>query len=256
MRYFLPLLFSLFFSVALFAQPANDICSGAITLQLTPLGGNCPPTIYTNIAATDAVGNTNSPIGSCFNGLKAFKDVWFKFTTGSNGYQNYRFDVKGTNSVDSIVRPQIALYYGDCNVGLFQDYCFSQTTGIISNGVRLDAGNMRPNTTYYVQVASFLSTDIGGKFTLCVKPFEPIYNLSKGSQSSSAFEGILYDSGGPLGNYGNNENANSTTIPNADNYTFNIQPTGAGCIELTIDSLSTEQIQIRLPFTMAEQVRY
>ncbi len=240
MKYFSPLLFCLFFCVAAIAQPANDKCAGAIPLTLTPLGGVCPSTIYTNIAATDATGGINSPNGACFNGLKAFKDVWFTFTTGNTGYQNYRFDVKGTNTSDSIVRPQIALYYGDCNVGLFQDYCQPQPAGVISNSIRLDAGNMRPNTTYYVQVASFQSTDIGGKFTLCVKPFEPIYNLTLAPQNSSAYEGVLYDSGGPLGNYGNNESATATTIPNANNYTFDIQPTSAGCIEITIDSLSTE----------------
>ena len=240
MKYFSPLLFCLFFSIAAIAQPANDNCSGAIPLTLTPLGGVCPGVIYTNGTATDATGSNNSPTGSCFNGLKAFKDVWFTFTTGNNGYQNYRFDVKGTNTSDSIVRPQIALYYGNCSVGLFQDYCQTQTSGVISNGIRLDAGNMRPNTTYYVQVASYQATDVGGKFTLCVKPFEPIYNLTLAPQTSSALEGVLYDSGGPLGNYGNNENATASTISNANNYTFNIQPTGAGCIELTIDSLSTE----------------
>ena len=230
----------LFFGIAISAQPVNDNCSGALALSLTPLGGVCANTIYTNVGATDATRTANSPIPNCFNGSKAFKDVWFTFTTGNSGYQNYRFDVKGTNTADSIANPQIALYYGDCNVGLFQDYCMTQPTNLVSNGIRLDAGNMRPNTTYYVQVASYKSTDVGGKFTLCVKPFQPIYNLTLGSQTSSAYEGILYDSGGPLGNYGNNENANASTIPNADNYTFNIQPTGAGCIQLTIDSLSTE----------------
>lgn len=68
----------------------------------------------------------------------------------------------------------------------------------------------------------------------------PTYNLTLNPQTSTAVEGVLYDSGGPNKNYTDNENATSSLPPNNNFYTFNIKPTTGGCIELTIDSLGTE----------------
>jgi CHU_C Type IX secretion signal domain len=225
----------------LFSQaPANDICSGAIPLSITAINDACPTTVYTNIAATDANGGINSPNPTCFNGLKAFKDVWFKFTTPATGAQNFRIQIQGVNALDSIKNPQVALYIGDCTVGLFEEYCATQVSSVNSRTLSIEAGNMRANTTYYLQVANYQSTDIGGKFSVCVKPFDAIYKLTLGTQTSTAGQGVLYDSGGPLANYGDNEGASSTLPANPDNYSFNIRPSASGCIELMIDSLGTE----------------
>ena len=93
-----------------FAQPLNDNCSGAITLTSIASGGVCPTTVYTNVGANDATGTSNSPNPSCFNGLRAFKDVWFKFTTPSvGGNLNYRITVRGVAAADSIKNPQVAM---------------------------------------------------------------------------------------------------------------------------------------------------
>lgn len=234
-------LFLLFSLQLMLAQvPANDICSGAIPLSITPLNGTCPSTVYTTVGATDALGTPQSPNPGCFNGLKAFKDVWFTFTTPASGPQNFRIEIKGVNATDSIRNPQVSLYIGDCTVGLFEEYCQTQVSGINSGSLRIDAGNMRANTTYYIQVANYQSTDIGGKFTACVKPFEPVYLITQDPQTSTAAQGILYDSGGANGNYSDFENQNASIPPNVNNYTFNIRPSATGCIELTIDSLGTE----------------
>lgn len=225
----------------LFSQaPANDVCSGAIPLSITAQNAACPTTIYTNVNATDATGATNSPNPTCFNGLKAFKDVWFTFTTPATGAQNYRIEIAGVTAADSIKNPQVALYVGNCTVGLFQEYCATQVSGVSSNKIVLEAGTMRANTTYYIQVANFQNADAGGRFTMCIKPFDAVYNLTVSPQTSTAAQGTLYDSGGSSGNYTDNENATSTLPPNTDNYSFNIKPTVAGCIEITIDSLGTE----------------
>jgi hypothetical protein len=233
MKRLLTVAITLFFAQFALAQaPANDNCSGAITLTPIALGGSCPTTVYTNVNATDApaIGGLNP---TCFNGLRAFKDVWFKFTTPSStsgNNINYRVTVKGVSAVDSIRNPQVAMYIGDCNTGLFEEYCATREVANDTNAVRLDAGCMRANTTYFIQVASYLSTDIGGRFTVCIEPIDPVYRMQVFPQTTTACVGTVYDSGGPTGNYGNNEN----------NRLFNIRPTATGCIELTIKELNTE----------------
>jgi CHU_C Type IX secretion signal domain/CUB domain len=223
-------IFLLLVNIAL-AQPLNDNCSGAITLTSIASGGVCPTDIYTNVGASDATGTSNSPNPTCFNGLRAFKDVWFKFTTPSvGGNLNYRITVRGVTAVDSIKNPQVAMYIGDCATGLFEEYCGTRLVTQDTNAVSLDAGCMRAGTTYFIQVGSFLSTDLGGRFTVCVEPIDPIYNMRPLPQTTTACVGTVYDSGGPNANYGNSQNG----------YTFNIRPSATGCIELTIDSLSME----------------
>ncbi len=230
-RIFTALISTVLIATTAFAQvPANDNCSGAITLTPIAAGGACPTTIRTNIGATDATGGIGSNNPSCFNGLRAFKDVWFKFRTATGTNVNYRITIKGTNTADSIKNPQVALYVGDCTTGLVEEYCATKDVVRDTNGISLDAGCMRPNTDYFIQVGSYLSTDIGGNFTICVEPIDPIYRMRALPQTTTACIGSLYDSGGPTANYGNSEN----------NWTFNIRPQGTGCIEVTIDSFSTE----------------
>ncbi len=231
-RIFTALISTVLVATTAFAQvPANDNCSGAITLTPIASGGACPTTIRTNIGATDATGLVGSNRPSCFNGLRAFKDVWFKFRTVAGTNVNYRVTIKGTSTADSIKNPQVALYVGDCTTGLVEEYCATKDVVRDTNGISLDAGCMRPNTDYFIQVGSYTSTDIGGTFTICVEPIDPVYRMRATPQTTTACIGTLYDSGEGLnGNYGNNEN----------NRTFNIRPQGTGCIEITVDSFSTE----------------
>lgn len=224
-------IFLLLAHIAFAQAPSNDNCSGAITLTPIAVGGACPTTTYTNVGASDAVvGSTLNP--SCFNGQRAFKDVWFKFTTpaASSGNLNYRVTIQGVSAADSIKNPQVAMYIGDCTTGLFLEYCATRLVTSGTNTVVLDAGCMRPNTTYYIQVGSYLSTDVGGRFTACLEPINPVYVMRSIPQTTTACEGTVYDSGGPDNNYGNAQ----------DGYTFNIRPLTTGCIELTIDSFNME----------------
>ena len=229
-----------FAHLAMAQAPTNDACAGAIPLSINALSDACPGNVYTNIGARDASGLPNSPNPTCFNGLRAFKDVWFTFKTPATGAQNFRIEIAGVNAFDSIKNPQVALYIGDCSVGLFEEYCQTQVSGANTRTLRIDAGNMRANTTYYLQVANYQNTDNGGKFTACIKPFEPVYILQVAPQTSTASQGVLYDTGGPNGNYMDDENNGATNPPNPDNFTFDIKPTATGCIEITIDSLGTE----------------
>ncbi len=224
-------IFVLLANMAFAQTPLNDNCSGAITLTPIAAGGVCATTVYTNINATDASGTSGSPNPTCFNGQRAFKDVWFKFTTPSvGGNLNYRVTVKGVAAADSIKNPQIAMYIGDCGSGLFPEYCTTKLVAQDTNGINLDAGCMRPNTTYFIQVGSYLSTDVGGRFTVCLEPIDPVYIMRPVPQTTTSCEGTVYDPGGPNANYGINQNG----------YTFDIRPLTTGCIELTIDSFALE----------------
>ena len=214
--------------------PANDNCSGAIPLSITAQSANCPSTTYTNVGATDANGSNTSPNPICFNGSRAFKDVWFTFTTSANGPQNYRVSIVGTTT-GALVSPQAALYVGSCASGLFEEVCRSQPTGSSNTSLNFDATDLRANTTYYMQIGGYQSTDIGGKFSVCVKPFST-YILTQTPQTSTVNQGILYDTGGPNGNYTDGE----TGAANETDFTFNIRPLSGSCIEITIDSLGLE----------------
>ena len=144
MKQFLTIPVFLLLANLAFAQaPLNDNCSGAIPLTAISSGGVCPTTIYTNVGASDALGTSNSPNPTCFNGLRAFKDVWFTFTTPSvGGNLNYRITVKGVSAADSIKNPQVAMYIGDCATGLFEEYCGTRLVTQDTNAVSLDAGCM------------------------------------------------------------------------------------------------------------------
>jgi hypothetical protein len=63
-----------------------------------------------------------------------------------------------------------------------------------------------------------------------------VYNLTKTTQTSTLSQGILYDTGGPNGNYTDGENGDA----NATDFTFNIRPASGTCIEITIDDLGLE----------------
>jgi hypothetical protein len=121
--------------------PANDACNGAIPLSITPLNGACPTILYSNVNGTDATGANTSPNPTCFNGLKGFKDVWFRFTTPATGTQNYSIEVTGINAADSLSNAQIAVYIGDCTVGLLEEYCSAPPTATNGRLSKLDAGN-------------------------------------------------------------------------------------------------------------------
>jgi CHU_C Type IX secretion signal domain/CUB domain len=228
MRGTLTAFITLIWATLAFAQPANDNCAGAITLTPIPEGNTCSSTIYTNVAATNAAaGNALNP--ECFNGQLAFKDVWFKFRTANEANANYRITIRGVSAADAIKNPQLALYIGSCGT-LVREFCATKTAVGDTNAISFDAGCVRANSDYFIQVSSFLSTDLGGRFTVCVEKIDGIYTMRRNSQTTTACVGTLYDSGGPLSNYGNNENR----------WEFNIQPQATGCIEITVDSFNIE----------------
>jgi gliding motility-associated-like protein len=194
------------------AQPANDDCSGLVNLGALPA---CPDDIFTNIDATPSnIGFGNSP--ACFNGGTTQNDVWFSFTTSAD-----IIDVTvtvlgipdGPNN-QPLINPQIALYRGDCQFdGLAELSCVSAPNG--SAQVQLDILGLTPNETYFIRINDYSpsATPNWGDFTLCVDEYVPAINMGESSLTTACF-GTLYDSGGPDGAYGNNENLTFTICPN------------------------------------------
>lgn len=216
------------FSVLAFAQPANDDCSGIIDLGTAPI---CPsPSIYTNLNATESnIGNDNFP--SCFNGAPA-RDVWFQFTATA-GIEDYVITVNGiTDGLGSIpmLMPQIALYRGDiCAIDeLVILDCADAVAGEAS--VSLLASGLTAGITYYLRINDWtLSVPNWGSFSLCVEEFvQTVYTIDEGS--TTVCSGELYDTGGPNGDYGNNENFIFTICPD-DPHT---------CINFTLSNYNVE----------------
>lgn len=210
MNKFLKLLFFLIaLPVLLFAQPANDDCFGAIHVGTAPA---CPNSIFSNIGATASdIGNSNIP--SCFNGGNVTRDVWFSFTSSDTIF-DYTITVTGLPSGPgaAIVNPQIALYRGDCTPnGLAELACASADAG--AEEVALTVEGLTQNITYYLRVNDYSSslTPNWGTFQVCVEEKAPENNIDEGG--STACSGILYDSGGPDGDYSDNESHTFTICP-------------------------------------------
>jgi gliding motility-associated-like protein len=233
----LSLLLSLLFSVTLLtAQPVNDDCGGIIDLGIPPL---CPnDEIYSNVDATASdIGFGNIP--DCFNGGTVQNDVWFMFTTSDTIF-DYTIYLEGADdNGNAILNPQIALYRGDCTFdGLSEIACISADNG--ENYLELDVLGLTPNISYFIRINDYSATATPnwGDFRLCVDELEPVNTIDEGG--STLCSGELFDSGGPDGDYQNDEN-----------YTFSICPDQPNsCITFTLtyyniefsDFTSTDQL--------------
>ena len=237
MRKFLTLAF-LLFSLGLMAQPINDDCGGLIDLGVAPA---CPDSVFfTNVDATASdIGFSNIP--NCFNGGTVQNDVWFAFTTSDTIF-DYTITVTGITDgmgSDPLMNPQIALYRGDCQVdGLAEIACETVENGEFV--VELDVLGLTPNVVYFIRINDYSATATPnwGSFQLCVEEISPINTIDEGS--SIACTGQLFDSGGPDGDYENNED-NTFTICPAD---------PAGCITFTLEYYNIQSS----PFILTDQI--
>ncbi len=228
MKAFSTLLLAVLSGTLLHAQPSNDDCGGAISLGSLPA---CPNAIFTNIGATTSnIGTSNNP--NCFNGGNPQRDVWFSFVATAD-IRDVSISLTGATSGannKSILNPQIAAYRGTCTAnGLSQIGCISALPN--DRQVRLDVLDLDAGETYYIRVNDYspTATPNSGDFTICIEEYVPAINMGDAPGSNACF-GTLYDSGGPTGNYGNNENL-----------TFTINPSQAyECLEINLLNFSIE----------------
>jgi len=206
----------------LFAQtPGNDNCDAPIPLGTAPV---CTSTEYTNLNATPSnIGANNQP--SCFSPGNPGNDVWFTFVC-PNAPLDFRIQLTGTGT-DLITNPQFAVYRGDCLTdGLAELDCVAGTPG--STELFLDVQGLTPGAVYFIRVSSAGVLANAGIFNLCVNEIPPIVTIDQGGSTLCA--GTLYDSGGPNGDYGANED-----------YVFTICPSvPTSCINFTLDYFSLD----------------
>ena len=199
-----------FWTIHLIAQPANDNCNGLIDLGLAPV---CTEDIYANVEATASdIGISNNP--TCFNGGTTQNDVWFSFTTSDTLF-DYTISIMGTSggANGAISSPQIALYRGDCVTnGLAELFCASAELG--ESSLSLNALGLTPNVSYFIRINDYSpsTTPNWGDFNICITEVQPINTIDE--EGSIACMGELYDSGGPEGDYENNEHFVFTICPN------------------------------------------
>jgi gliding motility-associated-like protein len=208
MKYFLTLSFSILFALTSWAQPVNDDCLNSIDLGVAPV---CTTDIYTNVDATNSSsGPTDNP--TCFNGGTTQNDVFFTFTVDASQVDlTITLDATDQGANGPINSPQMAIYRGSC-AGLAELFCATSDLG--DNSTSLDALALTPGVTYYIRVNDF--SDMGspnwGDFTLCIEPYNPDLIIGE-TTNSTACTGTIYDSGGPDGDYGNNDNGVTTICP-------------------------------------------
>ncbi|MCS6928162.1 MAG: choice-of-anchor L domain-containing protein [Saprospiraceae bacterium] len=193
--------------------PTNDDCSNPLHLGIAPV---CSSTEYTNVNATPSnIGDNNQP--SCFSTMDGGNDVWFTFICPSNPL-DFRITLTPTGA-DPIINPQLTIYRGECSPdGLAELDC------VVGSGtLLLDVQGLTPGAIYFIRVSSAGPSANAGIFTLCVNEIPPILTIDQGG--STLCSGTLYDTGGPTGNYGSNEDHTFVICPSAP----------AACIEFTLE---------------------
>jgi gliding motility-associated-like protein len=216
------------FSVATFAQPINDDCGGLVDFGAAPI---CPaPGLYNNVNATESdIGTDNFP--GCFVATPE-RDVWFSFTAVPT-ITNYEVILTGIADgagTPSIVNPQIAVYRGDCGVDeLVLLDCVSAANGETSISTVLTG--LTPGLSYFLRINdwSASATPNSGSFQLCVQE-QIMTDFLMTDMTADVCSGTLYDSGGPDGDYSNNENLTFTICPSDPH----------GCILFTLAEYSIE----------------
>ena len=186
------------------APPANDECSGAISLTS---GTSCNLTYFNAIGATESM-----PAISC-NGSQLSpnaKDVWFSFVATST---EESIGVNGLNGTDAVIE----LFSGTCgnltSMGCVDEtYPSSPTSGESSSEV-LDQTGLTVGTTYYFRVFDWGNNSPEHIFAGCV------------TEGSSNNVGIAEQKNAPV----------LSIYPNPGTGNFNLQYTG-------VDGLGTIEV--------------
>lgn len=214
----------LFFSLTIFAQaPANDDCNGIINLGTVPY---CPGNeFFTNVNATPSDFGTFTNLPTCLTSTNSPRDVWFQFTADAS-ITDYEITVTGADDGTGstpLNTPQLVLYRGFCQFDelIIMD-CVEASLGDSTATIKITG--LTPGLTYFLRVGDYSAgAPNAGTFKLCIQEKSPEVTIDQGS--SDASYGILYDSGGPGGDY-----------DSLENYVFTICPTDFNqCISLVLE---------------------
>ena len=216
MKQYLTILLTTLLTIAtlsLVAQPANDDCNTAINLPIQAAGAlpYCSGSGAFTLDNGTAVANPNYPDGCLATPLQP--DVWFTFTTPA--FPNpidLNIEIFGYAGMN----PGMVLYRGDCSGFIIQQglgqppACVQNNTG--SSTTSMTVLGLDANTTYYLRVSGATVLSSGNDFEICINEFCAPINISNGSSARCGC--TIYDSGGPTGNYSDNDNFIYTICPN------------------------------------------
>jgi len=145
--------------ISLFAQPSNDDCSAAITIQ--DLNNFCSAFgAFSNVDATPTDWQGENTLSANGN------DVWFQFTAIAS---SINLTIRGINSGGTLRRPEVELLAGtNCN-GEF--IILSSATSSNTNVVEINKSGLIPGVTYFFRVQGL--NERTGTFQLCANNFFP-----------------------------------------------------------------------------------
>ncbi len=155
------IIISICLSFMLSAQPANDDCSGAISLTA---GAACSFGTYTNVAATPSISPAVPPAPGCGNYLGG--DVWFSVTVPASGHLIFDTQTPSGGLTDIAM----AIYYGDCTTGLTLIECDDDDSDNGTYMPKIDRIGLTPGSTVYIRIWEYGNNSFGN-FNLCV--YEP-----------------------------------------------------------------------------------
>lgn len=159
--------------VAYTPPPANDDCSGAITLT--------PGTTCSNITGTIANASTTTGLPAGCETGGAHYDVWYKFVA-ANTTSTVTISGQGTN----FTNPEIQLYSGTCG----------SLTSITCGTTTLTSSALSIGATYYVRVSNIGSSPAtNGGFSICVTNPTPPVIVVAGRMNEVYKQTILSGSG-------------------------------------------------------------
>lgn len=197
-----------------YLKSQGDDCDRYFRLGQAP---NCLTTIYHNQSATPSnIGDNNFP--NCYVDPPS-KDLWFSFVADQQ-ILDYTIEVEGTaiDGINPISNIQVAIYRGRCvadRLALLN--CFTGAEG--SETLRFDLEDLTPGDEYFLRVDNYGGADKAGGFSICISEFVNEVNLTDGQ--SSRCSGVLYDSGGPDGDYANEEDFVFSICPDQPNACVN-----------------------------------
>ncbi|MEI9958051.1 MAG: hypothetical protein WDM90_17505 [Ferruginibacter sp.] len=175
------------FDICIEQPPANDDCTGAITLTPSANATCAGTTAGTLDLATPG---TPVPPAGCFAG-GTYYDVWYKFVATSSTH-TVTLSGLGTN----FTAPRIQLYTGTCGA-------LASVPGSCASGSTLLQTGLTIGTTYYVRVANFNTNPSGtgtvADFNICVTTQAPANDdcttattLTSGTTCSNTTSNIQY----------------------------------------------------------------
>ena len=148
-------------STLAFAQPSNDECTTPIVLA--NVFNYCSPiAAFTNVGATPS---SYSP-PSCFATTES--DVWFSFVAQAT---DVSITVRGNTAQaagGTLIRPQMALYFGNCGGVINQLECQSSNATNIVEGYQ---GGLFVGATYLIRIQGANGQE--GTFQLCINNYNP-----------------------------------------------------------------------------------